>query len=144
MWTGRQAFERIESAIVGLHRQETELDSALASAAADAERLRRERGDAFRELARIKLDEITAQRLVEDLDAAEARASRLLESRRRQLESAAAERQEALAALEHAEAERSPAAAALESAIYALDELRAHVAGEIKSSEDWTRARAAL
>lgn len=144
MWTGRQAFERIESAIVSLHRQETELDSALASATADAERLRRERGDAFRELARIKLDEIMAQRLVEDLDAAEARAARLLESRRRQLQSATGERQEMLARLERAEAERSSAAAALDFAIDALDELRAKVAEDVKSSEDWTRARAAL
>jgi len=47
MWTGRQAFERIEKAIMNLHRQETELDSALASATAEAERLRKERNAAF-------------------------------------------------------------------------------------------------
>jgi len=144
MWTGRQAFERIENAIVGLHRQETELDSALASAAADAERLRRERSDAFRELARIKLDEITAQRLVDDLDAAETRAVQLLEGRRRQLESITAQREQAIIALERAEAERAEAAAALERAIDALDELRSKVADEIRSSEEWNRARAAL
>lgn len=144
MWTGRQAFERIENAIVSLHRQETELDSALASATAEAERLRRERGDAFRELARIKLDEMMAQRLVDDLDAAEARAMRLLESRRRQLESATAERQQALALLEPVGVERSLAAASLETAIDALDALRAKVAEDVKASADWARARAAL
>lgn len=144
MWTGRQAFERIENAIVSLHRQETELDSALASATADAERLRRERTDAFRELARIKLDEITAKRLVDDLDAAEARAVRLLEGRRRQLESTTAEREQAIAALEQAEAERSAKAVVLESAIDALDELRSRVAEDIRSSDEWSRAREAL
>src|SRR5690606_13690726 len=144
MWTGRQAFERIESAIVSLHRQENELDSALASATAEAERLRRERSDAFRELARIKLDEITAKRLVEDLDAAEARAVRLLERRRSELDRAAAERQAALTALEQAVAERSSAAATLEAAVDSVDELRAKVAEEIKSSEDWLRAKAAF
>ena len=144
MWTGRQTFERIESAIVSLHRQETELDSALASATAEGERLRRERTDAFRELARIKLDEITAQRLVKDLDAAEARAAQLLQGRRRQLETATAERQDAVADLERAGAERSAAAAALERAIDALDELRAKVAAKIKESPDWLRAKSAL
>lgn len=144
MWTGRQAFERIENAIVSLHRQETELDSALASASADAERLRGERSDAFRELARIKLDEITAKRLVDDLDAAETRAVQLLEGRRRQLESTTAQRAHAIAALEQAGAERTGAAAALEHAIDALDELRAKVAEEIRSSDAWRRARAAL
>jgi hypothetical protein len=144
MWTGRQAFERIESAIVSLHRQENELDNALASATAEAERLRRERSDAFRELARIKLDEITANRLVEDLDAAEARAVRLLERQRSELDRAATERQAALTALEQAVAERSSAAATLEAAVDSVDELRAKVAEEIKSSEDWLRAKAAF
>jgi hypothetical protein len=143
MWTGRQAFERIENAIVSLHRQENQLDSALASATAEAERLRRERSEAFRELARIKLDEITAKRLVEDLDAAEARAVRLLERRRSELDQVAADRQAALAALEQAEAERSAAAAALEAAIDAVDDLRAKVAEEIQSSEEWQQAKAA-
>lgn len=144
MWTGRQAFERIESAIVSLHRQENELDSALASATAEAERLRRERSDAFRELARIKLDEITANRLADKLDAAETRAVKLLDGRRRQLESVTSERQNALADLERAEVERSNAAAALEKAIDAVDELRARVSQEIKSSPDWIKAKAAL
>ncbi len=144
MWTGRQAFERIESAIVSLHRQETELDSALASATAEGERLRRERADAFRELARIKLDEISAQRLVENLDAAEARAARLLEGQRRELESATAERQNALVDLERIGADRSAAAAALEAALADLDTLRAKVASGIKTAPDWVRAKAAF
>jgi len=144
MWTGRQAFERIENAIVSLHRQETELDSALASATAEADRLRKERSAAFRELARIKLDEISAKRLVENLDAGEKRATQLLEGKRRQLETLTAEKQQAITALEQAEAERSAAAAELETAIDRLDDLRARVADEIKASPEWARAREAL
>lgn len=144
MWTGRQAFERIENAIVSLHRQETELDSALASATAEAERLRKERSAAFRELARVKLDEITAKRLVDNLDAGERRATQLLESRRRQLEVLAEQRQQVLAALEQAEAERSAAAAELENAIDRLDELRAQVADEIRTNPEWKQAREVL
>lgn len=144
MWTGRQAFERIEKAIMNLHRQETELDSALASATAEAERLRKERNAAFRELARVKLDEIAANRLVENLDAGERRASQLLESRRHRLEELAEQKQKLLAALEKAEADRSTAAAELENAINRLDELRARVADEIKANPEWRQAREAL
>ena len=53
MWTGRQTLEEIDGAIAKLHRDESTLDGALGSATADAERLRRERGDALRELARV-------------------------------------------------------------------------------------------
>ena len=65
MWTGRQTLSSIESAIAKLHGEEGQLDGALRSAVGDAERLRKERSQALRELARIKLDEMTAGRLVE-------------------------------------------------------------------------------
>ena len=65
MWTGRQTLASIESAIAKLHGEEGQLDDALRSAVGDAERLRKERSEALRELARIKLDEMTAGRLVE-------------------------------------------------------------------------------
>ena len=65
MWTGRQTLSSIESAIAKLHGEEGQLDGALRSAVGDAERLRKERSDALRELARIKLDEMTAGKLVE-------------------------------------------------------------------------------
>jgi chromosome segregation ATPase len=142
MWTGRQTLEQLDGVIAKLHRQETELDSALASATAEAERVRRERTDAFRELARVKLDEITARRLVDNLDAAEARAVRLLEGRRRQLEEITTERQKALAAVERTEAERSAAAAALEDVIADLETLRSRIEGEVRKTPEWAEAKA--
>jgi hypothetical protein len=75
MWTGRQTLSSIESAIAKLHGEESQLDGALRSAVGDADRLRKERSDALRELARIKLDEMTAGKLVENLDAGERRAA---------------------------------------------------------------------
>ena len=85
MWTGRQTLGEIEAAIAKLHRDESEIDAALAIATEQAERLRRERGDAFRELARIKLGEMEAGRLVRNLDAAERRAMQILDSRKLRL-----------------------------------------------------------
>ena len=60
MWTGRQTLASIESAIAKLHGEEGQLDQALRSAVGDADRLRKERSQGLRELARIKLDEMTA------------------------------------------------------------------------------------
>src|SRR5262249_17785103 len=56
MWTGRQTLGSIETAIGKLYREETQLDASLKSAVAEAERLRKERAEALRELARVKLD----------------------------------------------------------------------------------------
>lgn len=144
MWTGRQTLEQMEGAISRLHRQETELDSALASASAEAERVRRERTAAFRELARIKLDEITAQRLVNNLDAAETRARRLLDDRRRAIEEITAERGQVIGDVERADALRSQAAAALEAVIADLEHVRGQAEAKAKTSQAWIAAQAAL
>ena len=68
MWTGRQTLASLEQTIAKLHQDEVRLDEAMKTALADAERYREDRKTAFGELARIKLDEITAGRLVRDLD----------------------------------------------------------------------------
>ncbi len=144
MWTGRQTLERMESAIANLHRQETELDSALASATAEAERVRRERTSAFRELARVKLDEIQARRLVDNLDAAEIQAVRMLEGRRREIADTAQKREAVIADVEHADAVRSTAAKALEAVIADLEDLRTGAEAKARTSPAWATAKAAL
>src|SRR5919106_4905311 len=104
MWTGRQTLASIQSTLGRLRAEEAELDAALRSAAADAQRLRKERVEALRELARIKLDELQAGRLVDDLDAAERRAQQMLAQRREKLAEVARTREEAVARLKRAEA----------------------------------------
>ena len=95
MWTGRQTLASIESAIAKVHGEESQLDRALRSAVDDTERLRAERSQGLRELARIKLDEMTAGRLVGNLDAGERRALQILDDYRLRV-AAAAEQCEAL------------------------------------------------
>ena len=82
MWTGRQTLASIETAIARLHGKESQLDHALQSAVGDIERLRNERAQAMRELARVKLDEMAAGRLVANLDAGERRALQILQDYR--------------------------------------------------------------
>src|SRR5215831_10500072 len=92
MWTGRQTLASIEEGIAKLRGEESALDAALRSAVADVERLRTERTQSLRELARIKLDEMMAGRLVDNLDAGERRARQILEDYRLRVAAVGAQR----------------------------------------------------
>ena len=124
-WTGRQTLREIKSTVGRLRTEEGQLDAAISSAAGEAQRLSHDRAEALRELARIKLDEMTAGRLVRGLDAAEQRALQVLENVRLKLSSIHAEHEKAVAELAAAEVERNDAAGAVEAAVDAVDEVRA-------------------
>jgi chromosome segregation ATPase len=144
MWTGRQTLASLENALSRLHAQEGELDVALQSATAEAERLRRDRLDAFKELARVKLGELEGGRLVEGLDAAERRAMQILSERRERLAEVTRRREEVIAGLHKAEAARDAAAQAVEQALSAVEELREAVEGGVQESAEWRAAKAAF
>src|SRR5688572_11897876 len=120
MITGREALATVEQAIGRARNEENRLDAALRSASEDAVRLRAQRMDAFRELARLKLEE----GLIGEIDAVERRALTMLEEARRVHEEVGKQRVEAQRAVEHAEAERHKKAAAYEEAVKALHALR--------------------
>ncbi len=143
MWTGRRTLGEIEKAIAKLQHDEGDLDAALASATTEAERLRHERSQAFRALARVKLGEIEARRLVRDLDAAEARAVELLASRRLRLEAINAQRTTAVGEVGRAQNERDAAAEAVESALGEVEELRDAAERQVKSTAAWVDANKA-
>ena len=143
MWTGRQTLSSIESAIAKLHGEEGQLDGALRSAVGDAERLRKERSDALRELARIKLDEMTAGKLVDNLDAGERRAVQILDDYRMRIAAATERREALLKEVAAAEAERHTAAAAMEVALEAVDSLRAQAEASVQATEEWRAAKTA-
>jgi hypothetical protein len=144
MWTGRQTLASIEDAISNFRGEEGELDTSLRSATADAERLRKERTDALRELARIKLDEMAAGRLVSSLDAGERRAAQILEDQRLRLASLADRRAALLQEVASAEAERNAAAATVETALAAVEGVRSRAAAGMQAQPGWQDAKRAL
>jgi hypothetical protein len=144
MWTGRQTLESIEGAITNLRREEGQLDAAMRSAVEEAERLRRERGEVLRELARIKLDELSAGRLVQGLDAGERRAIQLLEDNRLRLATLAERREALLEEVASAEADRNTAATAVETALAALEAVRVQATSNAAARPDWQAAKDAL
>jgi hypothetical protein len=140
MITGRQALATVEQAIGRARNEENRLDAALRSATAEAVRLRAERMQAFRELARLKLEE----GLVGQINEAERRALALLEEARRKFETLSRERAEAQRVVEEAETSRHRSAAAYEEVVKALHELRSRVEADAVVSAAWAAQRARI
>ena len=141
MWTGRQTLVSIESAIAKLHGEEGQLDQALRSAVSDADRLRKERSQGLRELARIKLDEMTAARLVSNLDAGERRAMQILDDYRMRMAATAEQREALLKEVAGAEAGRDTAAAEVEAALGAVETLRVQAEAKVQTTPEWRAAK---
>ena len=144
MQTGRQTLSQIEQTISKLHADETRLDSALKSADAEAERLHTDRIAALKELARIKLDEISAGRLVANLDNAERRALDILEDSRHRLATATERREVAVAEVETAERNRHDLAGTVEDALAAVEVIRADAERAVQDTANWRTAKAAF
>jgi regulator of replication initiation timing len=141
MWTGRETLGSIETAISKLYREESQLDGSLKSAVAEADRLRKERAEVLRELARVKLDEMAAGRLVNNLDAGERRAVQVLDDYRLRIASFTERRERLVKELESAQAVRDAAAKQVEEALGAVEALRAEVEGKVQALPKWREAK---
>ena len=104
MFTGNDALYSVEQAISKIRADEGQLDYTLRSAIEEAARLRREESQAFRTLARIKLDGLMHDKVIAGLDATEQRALAMIESHRKALEVLSRKRDEAQRRLVEAEA----------------------------------------
>ena len=144
MITGRDALFSVERAITQVRAHESQLDGALRSAMAEAERLRGAEAEGFRMLARIKLDAMARDQVIGDIDATERRALGMIQKHRQTLEALARRRDEVQAALDQAEAARHDRNQDLALAIDALDQLRARTAERVKAVATWQAAKAAV
>jgi len=143
MWTGRETLGSIEGAIGKLYREESQLDASLKSAVADTERLRKERAEALRELARVKLDEMAAGRLINSLDAGERRAVQILDDYRLRIANITERRDALFKEVAGAQAARDAAAKLVEEALAAVEALRAEAEGKVQAVAAWREAKAA-
>ena len=142
MWTGRETLGSIEGAIGKLYREESQLDGALKSAVAETERLRKERAEALRELARVKLDETAAGRLVNSLDAGERRAVQILDDYRLRIANTTERRDALFKEVASAQAARNAAAKLVEEALAAVESLRTEAEGKVQAVAAWQEAKA--
>ena len=143
MWTGQQTLASIESALGSLRREEGQLEGALRSAVGEAERLRKQRLDTLRELARVKLDEMAAGRLAGGLDAGERRAARVLDDYRLRIAAVTERRGAMMKEIAQAEAQRNAAAEGMARALAEVEQLRTDAEASVKATPDWQAAKAA-
>src|SRR3954470_19383507 len=144
MISGRQALATIEQTIGQARGEEARLDAGLKSAAGQMARVRAERMDAFRALARLKLDTMTRDGMVRALDAAERQALDLLAQRRQAFERLMERRRAAEQAVKDREAERHAKAAALEEALKPIAALRQQIEAQVRASPEWAAQRARI
>ena len=144
MFTGNDALFSVEQAIGRIRADEGQLDYTLQSAMEEAARLRREESQAFRTLARIKLDGLLRDKVIAGLDATERRALAMIENHREALEEISRRRDEAQRHLSEAEAAKHKCAQDLAQILEALDNLRRRTADRIQGDPDWLAARSAV
>lgn len=121
--SAREALRSMEKAISGARREEDRITEMLRSAVDDAARLRQEKAEALKALARIRLEHIAADETLGRLDSAEQRALDALERHNLAVSEAAIGVEEARSDLAAAEEARNAAAVAAEAAVAAVDAL---------------------
>jgi len=141
MISGRQALAQIEQFIEKARQQEAQFERAYAIATEEVGRLRIERTERFRELARLKLDAIKQDRVVGELDAAERKAMSLLKSRQEALRQLTERRRQAEERVRQAEAGRQAATDAVERALADVETIRKNVEANVSGDADWVSAR---
>jgi hypothetical protein len=139
-FTGNDALLSVERAISSTRTYEGQLDAALRSVMDEASRLRREEFDAFRALARFKLDGLIREKVITDIDSAEQHALSMIENYRSVLEELSRRRDEAQARLNEAEAQKHMRSQDLAQVLDALDKLRRRTADRIKDDPAWQAA----
>jgi hypothetical protein len=141
MVSAREALSSIEQAILGARRDEDRLTAMLRTATDEAARLRAKQADAYKALARLKLDALARDEVVGRLDSAERRALEALERRKTALSDLADERERLVAVAAEAEKRRSAHGEALERAVKAVEALCEETSAKVKKTTDW-KARA--
>ncbi|MEJ1157677.1 hypothetical protein [Prosthecomicrobium sp. N25] len=144
MITGRQALASMEQAIAEQRSNEGRLDAVLASATEEAQRLRHEQTEAWRALARLRLDDLAGTEVAGRLDATERRALQLLETARAALADLSARRAEAAARVSEQEAALRAATEAADAIDDEIDALTARTAEAGRQDAEWSAGRARI
>jgi hypothetical protein len=121
MISGRDALASIEQAIAEARNNEARFDADMSKRTAEAEQLRAAQADAYRALARLKLDDIAQAEMVDQLDRTERQVRALIDKSRQALQSVSERRAAAVKAVNDAEAARRVAVDARNAAIAARD-----------------------
>lgn len=137
MISGRDAFSQLQSALMGVRREEESLVAALNSAMTESARLRTQEAQGWRALARVRLDALAREKVSGPLDASERQALVLIAQRQVKLNEDAAQRDILRKDIEKAQTRRTAAAHDVEQAADAIDEQRAKTQARLKTDPRW-------
>ncbi|WP_417670930.1 hypothetical protein [Roseibium sp.] len=131
MLSGRQTLSSIEQALADLRREENELGSRIDRATRSLTDLQTQQGDAYKELARFRLDNHAAETLDVRLDEAAREARRLMEKRARDYKTLSDQLRQKETAYAELKKKRDALAAEAESAAARMDDLMEEVDGRL-------------
>lgn len=137
MISAGKALSSIEQALRGARRDEDRLTRMLASATEEAARLRAQQAEAYRALARLKMNELARDDAVGRLDSAERAAVEVLDRRKVVLAELADRRDDLIAEEERAENAREAAAERLEKAMDAIEDLLEETRLTLANDSEW-------
>lgn len=144
MISAQKALNDIERAILGVRRDEDRLVAMLADTKAEGDRLRTEKADAFRALARLRLDAIARDEVVGELDSVERRARAALDKRRDRLAELKASREGASRKLDELEDKREAAVKLRDAAIDDVEAKTDAMEARLATESEWQRMTAAI
>jgi len=141
MISSRQALSQLEQAILGVRRDEDRLTAMLKSATEETARLRARQSDAYKALARLRLDDLRANNVTGALDAAERDALAAIEKGKAALAEVTRKRAELVEKIAAGEATLDQRSDRLEKAIDAIDALTASTKARLATDAAWVAAR---
>jgi uncharacterized membrane protein YgcG len=142
MISGRDTLAEIEQGIAGARAEEARLEREVADATAAASDVRRAQSEAYRALARLRLDTLKGATMAGKLEAAEQQALEQMREAQRRGEELAARRAEAAKAVDAAEAAKRAAVEAYELEDHKIDQLSAETASRVAQNPTWAAAKA--
>lgn len=141
MISSRQALSQLEQAILGVRRDEDRLTAMLKSATEETARLRARQSEAYKALARLRLDDLKANAVTGELDAAERDALAAIEKGKAALATLAGKRAALVEKIAAGEKTLDERADRLEKALDAIAALTEKTRGRLAADAVWTAAR---
>jgi chromosome segregation ATPase len=137
MISSRNALSSLEHAIRGVRRDEDNLAAVLRNASKELAELRTQQAEAFRTLARLRLDAIKQGEVIGQIDAVEAKALGMIEQWQKRLDEAMADRSSLQNRIAAAEEDRLKKVDAVEGAVHTIDDLKEAAESEIEADDEW-------
>jgi hypothetical protein len=142
MIPSRRALSSIEEAILGVRRDEDRLTAMLRSATEETARLRARQAEAYKALARLRLDEIAGGKVARALDTAEREALAALNKRTARLAEITSKRASLIEAVAAGEKRLDECTDRLAKAIDAVEELAEKTRARLAGDQGWRAAQA--